>query len=131
MNKLHKKFKSKFINLCLICKKFDSCRSSCSEVFCKKDVLRNFAKFTGKHLSRDSFLKKQPLAKVFSCEFCEIPKNTFFYGTPPVAASGLYHRSFPVNFAKFLWTPFIIEHLWWLLLFTWSEKKNVYVLILF
>ena len=26
------------------------------------------------------------------------------------------HRCFPVNFAKFLRTPFFIEHLWWLLL---------------
>ena len=25
-------------------------RNSCPEVFCKKGVLRNFAKFTGKHL---------------------------------------------------------------------------------
>ena len=24
---------------------------------------------------------------MFSCEFCEISKNTFFYRTPPVAAS--------------------------------------------
>ena len=29
---------------------------------------------------------------------------------------GLWHRCFPVNFAKFIRTPFIIEHLWWLLL---------------
>ena len=29
----------------------------------------------------------------------------------------LWHRCFPVNFAKFLRTPFLIEHLWWLLLF--------------
>ena len=28
----------------------------------------------------------------------------------------LWHRCFPVNFAKFLRTPFLIEHLWWLLL---------------
>ena len=28
----------------------------------------------------------------------------------------LWHRCFPVNFAKFLRTPFSIEHLWWLLL---------------
>ena len=28
----------------------------------------------------------------------------------------LYHKSFPVNFAKFLWAPFLIEHLWRLLL---------------
>ena len=27
-------------------------------------------------------------AQVFSCEFSEISKNTFFYRTPPVAASG-------------------------------------------
>ena len=28
----------------------------------------------------------------------------------------LSHRCFPVNFLKFLKTPFFIEHLWWLLL---------------
>ena len=28
------------------------------------------------------------------------------------------HRRFPVNFVKFLRTPFYIEHLWWLLLKT-------------
>ena len=28
----------------------------------------------------------------------------------------LWHRYFPVNFAKFLRTPFLTEHLWWLLL---------------
>ena len=33
-------------------------RSSCPEVFCKKDVLRNFAKFTVKHLCQISFLIK-------------------------------------------------------------------------
>ena len=27
------------------------------------------------------------MAKAFSCEFCKILKNTFFYKTPPVAAS--------------------------------------------
>ena len=28
----------------------------------------------------------------------------------------LWHRCFPVNFVKFLRTPFFIKHLWWLLL---------------
>ena len=28
----------------------------------------------------------------------------------------LWHRCFPVNFAKFVRTPFLTEHLWWLLL---------------
>ena len=41
------------------------------EVFCKKGVLRNFAKFTGRHL------KKETLAQKCSCEFCRISKNTF------------------------------------------------------
>ena len=31
--------------------------------------------------------KKETLAQVFSCELYEISKNTFFYRTPPVAAS--------------------------------------------
>ena len=30
-------------------------------------------------------MKKETLAQVFSCEFCEIFKNTFFYSTHPVA----------------------------------------------
>ena len=37
--------------------------------------------------TRDSFLIKLTLAQVFSCEFCEIFKNTFFCGIPPVAVS--------------------------------------------
>ena len=54
-----------------------------------KGVLRNFTKFTGKQLFQGLFLskvagqvckfiKKETLAQVFSCEFCEIFKNTFF-----------------------------------------------------
>ena len=56
-------------------------RSSRPEVFCKKGVLRFFPKFTGKHLCQSLFfnkvVKKETLAQVFSCEFCEISKNTF------------------------------------------------------
>ena len=37
-----------------------------------------------------NFIEKETLAKVFSCQFCEISKNTFSYRTPPVAASGQY-----------------------------------------
>ena len=33
-------------------------RSSRPEVFCRKDVLRNFAKFTGKHLRQSLFFSK-------------------------------------------------------------------------
>ena len=68
-------------------------RSSRQEVFCKKSVLRNVTKFTGKHKcqSRNKVaglrLKKETLARVFSCEFYDISKNTYFHRTPPVAAS--------------------------------------------
>ena len=33
------------------------------------------------------FLKIPQNSQVFSCKFCEIFKNTFFYRTPPLAAS--------------------------------------------
>ena len=63
------------------------------EVFCKKGVLRNFTKFTGKHLCQSLFFKTAALLK-----------------------KGLWHRCFPLNFVKFLRTPFFIEHFWWLVL---------------
>ena len=74
-------------------------RSSSPEVFYKKAVLRNFAKLTGKHLRQSLFfgkvaglspatlLKKRLWHSYFSCEYCEICKNTFSYRIPPVAAS--------------------------------------------
>ena len=34
-----------------------------------------------------NFTIKEYLAKVFSCEFCQISKNTLFYRTPLVAVS--------------------------------------------
>ena len=34
-----------------------------------------------------NFTKKVTQALVFSCEFCEISNNNFYYRTPPVAAS--------------------------------------------
>ena len=65
-------------------------------VFYKKGILINFAKFTGKHLRQSLFLIKLPatlfiqketLTQVFSCELCEIFKNTFFTEHLRVAAS--------------------------------------------
>ena len=69
---------------------FSFYRSSRPETFCKKGVLKNFTKFTGEHLHQGlffNFIKKEALAQVFFCEFCEIFKNTFSYRTPSVAAS--------------------------------------------
>ena len=57
-------------------------------MFCEKGVLRNFTKITGKHLCQSLFFNKiAGLRPVFSCEFCEISKNTLFHRTPLVAAS--------------------------------------------
>ena len=63
-------------------------RSSHQSCSITKAVLRNFTKFTGKHLCRSlffnrcmpqacNFIKKEALTQVFSCGFCEIFKNTF------------------------------------------------------
>ena len=38
--------------------------------------------------------KKETLAQVFSCGFCEISKNSFSYRARPVAASGLLQKKF-------------------------------------
>ena len=69
------------------------------EVFFKKRCSSKFHKIHSKTPVPESFsiklqawlpatlLKKETLAQVFSCEFCEIFKNTFFYRIPPVAAS--------------------------------------------
>ena len=43
----------------------------------KGGALRNFTKFTGKHLCQSTF-KKETLAQVFSSEFCKIFENIFF-----------------------------------------------------
>ena len=64
-------------------------RSSRPEVFCKKGVLRNFAKFKGKHLSQRLFF------------------NTVAGLPATLLKKSLWHRCFPVNLAKFLRTPFL------------------------
>ena len=60
-------------------------RNSRQEVFYKKGVLRNFAKFTGKHLCHRFFLNK-----VAGLRPATLLKKS------------LWHRYFPVKFAKFL-----------------------------
>ena len=69
-------------------------------IFCKKDVLKNFAKFTGKYLFQSLFFNK-----VSGLSLAILIKKR------------LWHRYVPVNFAKFLRTSFFKEHIWWLLLY--------------
>ena len=54
---------------------------------CKKiSVLESFFnKVTG--LMACNFIKKETSTQVFSCEYHKMFENSFFYGTPPVAAS--------------------------------------------
>ena len=39
-----------------------------------------------------NFIKKEALAQMFSCEFCEISKSTFSYITPLIAASAHFNN---------------------------------------
>ena len=68
-------------------------RSSRPEVFCKKAFLEISQNSQKNTCARVSFLKKR-----------------------------LWHRCFPVNFAKFLRTYVLTEHLRWLVLGFWSES---------
>ena len=65
-------------------------RSSSLEVFCKKGVLRNFTKFTGKRLCQSLIFNKVAGLR---------PAN--------LVKKRIQHRCSPVNFAKFLRTPFL------------------------
>ena len=66
-------------------------RNSFSEVSCIKGFLKNSAKFTETYLCLSLFLMtfqalrpatllKVTLTKMFSCEFCDAFKNTYFVG---------------------------------------------------
>ena len=76
---------------CLIHRTAKSGHRRCSV---KKSVLRNFTKFTGKHLCQSLLFNKVA-------------------GLRPaiLLKKRLCHRCFPVNFLKFLRTPFFTVHL--------------------
>ena len=57
------------------------------KVLCKKDVLNDFAKSTGKYLRQSLFFNKVAVAQVFPCESFETFNNIYFNRKPPVAAS--------------------------------------------
>ena len=73
-------------------------------MFCKKGVLRNFAKLTGKHLCQSLFFNK--VARP---------------GT--LLKKRLWHKCFLMNFAKVLRTHFFTEHLQSLILFCLEPEK--------
>ena len=71
-------------------------RNSHQSCSLRKGVLRNFVKFTGKHPCRSLFFNKVVEKELFK--------------------KRLWRMCFPVNFAKFLRTPFLADYLLWLLL---------------
>ena len=73
--------------------------SNRQEGFCKKGILGNFAKITGKQFCQSLFFNK-----VTGLRLAILLKKR------------LWLWCFPVNFVKVLKTPFLKEHLWWLLL---------------
>ena len=91
------------------------------EVFCKKGVLGNFAKFTGEHLCHILFfnrvaglrpstlLKKRLWHRCFTVNFA-ISKNTFSYRAHPVAASVLtFELTLRTYFSQFrFWHQYIL-----------------------
>ena len=76
---------------------YRSCRP---DVFCKQGVLRDFVKFTGKHLRQNLFFNK-----VAGLRLATLLKKR------------LWRSCFPVNFMKFRRKLFFINHLQWLLLY--------------
>ena len=85
------------------------CRSSHRSCSVRKSALRNFAKFTGKHLCHSLFC-----IKVAGLRLQLYLKKR------------LWQRFFPVNFAKFLRTPFLQNTYGWLLLWmrSWLGKTQ-------
>ena len=117
-------------------KNWQSDRSSLPEVFCKRCVLRNFAIFTGKHLCQSlcNFVKQETLAQVFSCEVCEISKNTFSctHRTTLVAVSETLMKSAFMKWkAQWGTIMFIVMRFSWgyVLLATIVKKLNVHYLV--
>ena len=91
-------------------------RSSRPDVFCKKGALRNFAKFTRKHLCQSLFFTKETLVQVCSCEFCEISKNTFFTEHLLTTASKTRKYQKIKNFKKIFLMKWKTTNIWLLLL---------------
>ena len=71
---------------------FRSSHQRCSR---KKGVLRNFAKFTGKHLCQSLFFNKA----------ADLSPAT-------ISKKRLWHRCFPVNFTRIFKNAFFTKHSW-------------------
>ena len=90
-------------------------RSSYLEVFCRKGTLKKFREIH----------RKTPVPEPLFNKVAGLRPETLL-------KKRLWHRPFPVNFAKFLRTPFFIGHLRWLLLTlwrtNWADCKRIFCL---
>ena len=82
-------------------------RSSHRRCSVRKAFLWNFAKITGKHLCKSLFFNK-----VVGLSLQLYKKKR------------LWHRCFPVNFTKFLRTPFLRNSSGWLLLYFFLQTRK-------
>ena len=115
-------------------------------MFCKKGAFRNFGRLTGKHLCQSLFFnkvaglnlfyrtplddcllfKKDTLAWVCFCEFCEISRNTFSYRTPLVAVCIENTVTQWENYEQYWFTNIFMLPNWSFgncVAFNWSLKK--------
>ena len=86
---------------------------SVKKVFCKKGTLKNFAKLTGKNLCQSFFFNKVAGLKPAT-----------------LLKKRLWHRWYPVNFAKFLRRHFFIEisnGCFWTWSTTWKVECKIKV----
>ena len=114
-----------WIRLCVKLSEISRCtwQKQPPEVFYKKGVLKNFAKFTGKHLCQTLFFNKvagrrcsvtkgvlRNFAKFTGKHLCQtlflnkvtsLSSASLFFNKVPLTKKRLWHRCFPVNFTKF------------------------------
>ena len=75
-------------------------------MFCKKGVLKNFVKFTGNFLYQSLFFNKVPgcsfsLDQVFPVNFAKFVGTPFFYRTPPASQYPFLQSTFNGCFYSF------------------------------
>ena len=91
--------------------------------FLGKPFFYSWQQFSNFTLARvESVLLKEAVARRRSVKkvFLEISQNSQ-ENTATLFKKRLWHRCFPVNFMKFLRTPFLAEHLRWVLLYLFKS----------
>ena len=86
------------------------CQAATRGVLCKNlflEMSQNLQEVTRARVSfliklQNLFIKKETLAQVFSCQFCEISKNIFSYRRPLLAASVREKKKLMLCFTKIL-----------------------------